>query len=288
MSMGGGGGGSGTQVTRSEPSELQKPFLQDVYSQAQQQFQRGPMQSFPGTYTAAPSDAQLLGEDMLKAASAGQAAAVTGSLFPSFQNALMSPAQAFSDPILQSSLSATLRPLERGASRLLTQAKRDANAAGQLGGTRRGILEGQVIGDYLQQASDAMSKLYSNVYGDITKSRAVTLGLTPEILSAFTTPAQTQLAAGGLDQARRQAALDEQRQKFEFAQQAPAAALNQYANIVAGSILPGRTTVSGIGGRGSALSRGIGGALAGSSLGPALGLTGPQGTLAGAALGLLV
>ena len=286
MSMGGGGGG-GTQVTRSEPSAIQKPFLQDVYSQAQQQFQRGPMQPFPGSYTAAPSDAQLLGEDMLKAASAGQAAAVQGSLFPSFQNALMSPAQAFSDPMLQSSLAASLRPLERGASRLLTQARRDANAAGQLGGTRRGILEGQVIGDYLQQASDAASKLYGSVYGDITKSRAATLGLTPQILSAFTTPAQTQLAAGGLDQARRQAALDEQRQKFEFQQQAPAAALNQYANIVAGSILPGSTTVTGSGGGGSALSRGLGGAMTGGSLASTLGFTGPYGAIAGGILGLL-
>ena len=291
MSMGGGGGG-GTQVTKSEPSEIQKPYLQDVYKQAQSQFQAGPMQVFPGTYTAGPSDEQLLGEDMLRAASAGQASAVSGSLFPSFQNALMSPAQAFADPMLQSSLAAGLRPMEQGASRLLTQARRDAGEAGQLGGTRRGILEGQVIGDYLQQASDAASKLYGNVYGDITKSRAATLGLTPQILSAFATPAQTLMAAGGLDQARRQAAIDEQRQKFEFAQQAPAAALNQYANIAAGSILPGSTTVSGGGGGPSALQRGLGGAmsgyaLGGSGLGTALGMTGPYGALAGAALGLL-
>ena len=285
MSLGGGGGGS--QTTRSEPSEIQAPYLKDVYKQAQQQFQAGPLQTYPGTYTAAPSEAQLTGEEMLKGASAGQAAAVTGSLFPAFQNALMSPAQAFSDPMLQASLTAGLRPMEAGASKLLTQARRDSAQAGQLGGTRRGILERGVISDYLQQASDAASKLYGGVYGDITKSRAATLGLTPQILGAFSTPAQTLMTAGQLEQARRQAAIDEQRQKFEFAQQAPITALNQYANIVAGNILPGSTTVSGGGRSGGGLQGALGGAATGASLASTLGFAGPYGAIAGAALGLL-
>ena len=289
MSMGGGGS---TQTTRSEPSTLQAPYLTDIYSQAQQQFQGGPLQPYPGTYYAAPSDAQLTGEELLKAASAGQASAVSGSLFPGFQSALMSPYEAFSDPMLQQSLTAGLRPLEAGASKLLTQARRDAGEAGQLGGTRRGILEQGVISDYLQKASDTASKLYGDVYGDITKSRAAALAYTPQILSAFGTPAQTMMTAGGFEQARQQQAIDEARAKFEFAQQAPGIALNQYANIAAGSILPGSTTTTGGGGGPSALQSGLGGAmsgyaLGGSELGAALGMTGPWGAAAGGILGLL-
>jgi len=134
--------------------------------------------------------------------------------------------------------------------------------------------------------------LYGDVYGDITKSRAASLAYTPQILSAFGTPAQTMMTAGGFEQARQQQAIDEARAKFEFAQQAPGIALNQYANIAAGSILPGSTTVSGGRGGPSALQSGLGGAmsgyaLGGSGLGAALGMTGPMGAAIGLGLGLL-
>jgi|TARA_R100000995_G_C3474952_1_gene120382 hypothetical protein len=288
----GGGGGGGTQTTRSEPSEIQKPYLQDVYSQAQSQFQGGPMQVYPGDFYAAPSDAQLTGEELLKASSQGQAAAVANSLFPAFQSTLMSPSQAFADPMLQQSLAAGLQPVYKQTQGLLQQARRDSTGAGQLNSDRQALLEQGVIGDYLQKASDTAAKLYGDVYGDISKTRAASLAYTPQILSAFTTPAQTMMTAGALEQARAQQAIDEARSRFEFQQQAPAAALNQYANIVAGSILPGSTTVSGGRGGPSTLQSGLGGAmsgyaLGGSGLGTALGMTGPMGAAIGLGLGLL-
>ena len=286
MSMGGGGGQS--QTTRSEPSEIQKPYLEDMYKQAQAQFQQGPMQAYPDTYTAAPSESQLVGEQLLKTASEGQAAAVSGSLFPAFQNALMSPSQAFSDPMLQQSLTAGLRPIYNQTQGLLQQARRDSTKEGQLNSDRQALLEQGVIGDYLQKASDTAAKLYGDVYGDISKSRAATLGLTPQILGAFSTPAQTLMAAGGMEQARAQQAIDEARSKFEFAQQAPSMSLNQYANIVGGTILPGSTTVSGGGGGGGGgLQGALGGAMSGASLASTLGMAGPYGAIAGGVLGLL-
>tara|TARA_R100001509_G_scaffold80218_1_gene45065 strand:+ start:2670 stop:3530 length:861 start_codon:yes stop_codon:yes gene_type:complete len=285
MSLGGGGGG--TQTTRSEPSEIQRPYLEDVYRQAQSQFRAGPMQTFPGSYTAAPTASQLAAEDLLTGASQGQASFVANSLFPSFQNAIMSPAQVFSDPMLQQSLAAGIRPFEQGASRLLTQARRDANEAGQLGGLRRGLLESEVISDFLQKSSDTAANIYGKAFGDMNRTRAVTLGLAPQILSAFTAPAQTLMSVGNLQQARNQAAIDEARQKFEFAQQAPAAALNQYANIAAGNILPGSTTTTGGGGSRGGLQGALGGAATGASLASTLGFAGPYGAIAGGILGLL-
>jgi len=285
MSMGGGGGQS--QTTRSEPSEIQKPYLEDMYKQAQTQFQQGPMQAFPDTYTAAPSESQLVGEQLLKASSQGQASAIADSLYPAFQNTLMSPSQAFADPMLQQSLTAGLRPIYNQTQGLLQQARRDSTKEGQLNSDRQALLEQGVIGDYLNKASDTAAKLYGDVYGDISKTRAAALAYTPQILSAFSTPAQTMMAAGSMEQARAQQAIDEARSKFEFAQQAPSMSLNQYANIVGGTILPGSTTVSGGGGGGGGLQGALGGAMSGATLGPMLGMTGPYGAMAGAALGLL-
>ena len=277
MSLGGSGG---SQTTRSEPSVLQAPYLQDIYRRAEQQ--SVPLQPYPGRWYAPTSEAQLAGEDLLKASSAGQASAVANSLYPAFQSTLMSPAQAFADPMLQQSLTAGLDPIYKQTQGLLQQARRDATGAGQLDSYRQALLEQGVIGDYLTKASDTAAKLYGDVYGDISKTRAAALAYTPQILGAFSTPAQTMMTAGQLEQARAQQAIDEARGRYEFSQQAPAAALNQYANIVAGSILPGSTTVSGGRGGASGIQQALGGAMSGYAL------TGnPWGAAGGAMLGLL-
>ena len=296
------GSGGGTQVTRVEPSTLQSPYLSDIYRQAQalptQQF-------FPGTTFARPSEETQLAQEMQRQAALGQQTAVSGSLLPAFQGALMSPAQMFTDPLLQQSLAAGLRPYEESASRLLTQARRDAFEAGQGSGDRRALLESEVIGDYLTKAGDVTSQFYGNIYGDALKTRAATLGLAPDIMRSFLTPAATIADIGKQKEAVSQAGIDEAMRRFAFEQAAPSQALSQYANIVGGSILPGSTTTTGGGGGPSDLMKGVGGALTGAALGApltysssaGLGLAGsgtgfmstlgPYGAAAGALIGLL-
>lgn len=281
MSLGGGGGGSsGTQVQRNEPSSVQAPYLTDLYRQAQRQFQAGPQQFFPGQTYAAPSDTTIAAEQAATLAAQAQGQLGLGSIIPGFQQALMSPAQRFQDPMLQQSLAASLRPIEESGARLLQQARRGATQAGQLGGTRQGILEAEVIRDITQKQADVASRLYGDVYGDIVKSQAATLGLAPGIMSTFVNPAQTLGAVGQAQTARAQQPITEAMQRFAFEQAAPGQALQQYGNIVAGTILPGTITSSGGSGGPSALSRGLGGAAAGAAFGP-------YGAAAGAALGLL-
>ena len=102
-------------------------------------------------------------------------------------------------------------------------------------------------------------------------------------------PAQTLAAAvGASEQARSQADINEQIARFNFQQQAPGQSLNQYGNIVAGSILPPSVTSSSAGGGVSDLAATTGGAATGYALGslfPAVG--GPWGAAAGALYGLL-
>tara|TARA_R110000796_G_scaffold148579_2_gene265451 strand:- start:1166 stop:2044 length:879 start_codon:yes stop_codon:yes gene_type:complete len=291
MSFGGGGGGSsGTQVQRSEPSAIQAPYLSDLYRQAQTQFQAGPQQFFPGQTYAAPSDTTLAAEQATRQAALAQGQFGLGSLVPAFQQQLMSPAQRFSDPMLQQSLQASLRPIEESSARLLQQARRGATQAGQLGGTRQGILEAEVIRDMTQKQADVASKLYGDVYGDVLRTQAATLGLAPSIMGTFTQPARTLAAVGQAEDVRAQQPITEAMQRFAFEQQAPSQALGQYGNIVAGTILPGTVTTQGPGTQGPGFAAGaLGGAGIGSLLAPA-GVTGMMNpyVLGGALLGGLL
>ena len=280
MSLGGGGGGSsGTQVQRSEPSRIQAPYLTDLYRQAQTQFQAGPQQFFPGQTYAAPSDTTLAAEQATRQAALAQGQFGLGSLVPAFQQQLMSPAQRFSDPMLQQSLQASLRPIEESGARLLQQARRGATQAGQLGGTRQGILEAEVIRDITQKQADVASKLYGDVYGDVLRTQAATLGLAPSIMGTFTQPARTLATVGQAEDVRAQQPITEAMQRFAFEQQAPSQALGQYGNIVAGSILPGTITTQGPQSSGPGA---LGGAAGAGGLAYALGASNP--VIAGAAI----
>jgi hypothetical protein len=152
----------------------------------------------------------------------------------------------------------------------------------------------------LTKQSDVASKLYGDIYGDALKSRTAALGLSPTIMSSYTTPAQTLAAVGASEQARSQADINEQIARFNFQQQAPSQALNQYGNIVAGSILPPSVTSSSTGGGVSDFASTVGGGLAGATLGSMfttsglagaeagfMSTLGPWGAAAGALYGLL-
>jgi hypothetical protein len=225
----------------------------------------------------------------LRQAAAAQGVFGLGSLVPAFQQQLMSPAQRFQDPMLQQSLQAQLRPIEETGARLLQQARRGANEAGQLGGDRQAILEAEVIRDVAQKQADVASRLYGDVYGDVLRTQAATLGLAPSIMSTFTQPAQTLATVGRAEDVRAQQPITEAMQRFAFEQQAPGQALGQYGNIVAGTILPGTVTTTGPGTQGpGAVAGALGGAGIGSLLaGPGAAALNPY-VLGGALLGGLL
>jgi hypothetical protein len=184
----------------------------------------------------------------------------------------MSPAQRFSDPLLQESLRAGLRPMEESASRLLQQARRDATGAGQLGGTRQGILESEVIKDLLTKQSDVASRLYGDVYGQTLTSQNRALGLVPTAMQSIMSPAASLASIAESQTARAQQPIDEAMQRFAFEQAAPGQALSQYANIAGGTIIPGTQTTTGPGAQGPGA---LGGAAAGGGLAYALGASNP-------------
>jgi hypothetical protein len=270
-----GSGGSQTQTVKQEPYIGQQPYLLDLYSKAKalpvQQF-------FPGQTYASPSDLTFQAEQLAEQAALGPQSTIAGSIVPSIQEQLMSPAQRFSDPLLQESLRAGLRPMEESASRLLQQARRDATGAGQLGGTRQGILESEVIKDLLTKQSDVASRLYGDVYGQTLAAQGRGLGLVPTAMQSIMSPSATLANIAAAQTARAQQPITEAMQRFAFEQAAPGEALDRYANIAAGTILPGTATTTGPGTSGPG---GLAGALGGAGLASSLGI-GAGSTFAGA------
>ena len=108
-------------------------------------------------------------------------------------------------------------------------------------------------------------------------------------MDTFLSPARTIGAIGAQKEALEQKGINEAMQRFAFEQAAPSAAINQYGNIVAGSILPGTVTATTGGGGPSFLEGALGGAASGAAIGSQIGAVGgPMGALAGAILGGLL
>ena len=277
------GSGSNTTTQKADPWAGQQPYLLDLYAKAQnlpvQQF-------FPGQTYATPSDLTYTAEQLAEQAALGPQTSIAGSILPSLEEQLMSPAQRFSDPLLQESLRAALSPMEESASRLLQQTRRGATGAGQLGGTRQGILESEVIKDLLTKQSNVARQLYGDIYGDALTAQGRALGLAPQAMSTIMQPSSTLANIASAQTARAQQPITEAMQRFAFEQEAPGRALSQYANIAGGTILPGTQTTTGPGTSGPGV---VAGALGGAGLGSLL--AGPNGgfmnpyVLGGALLG---
>ena len=274
------GSAPSTQTTKSEPWEGQAPYLRDLYSKAQalptQQF-------FPGQTFATPSDLIYTAEQLAEQAALGPQTTIAGSILPSLREQLKSPLERFSDPLLKESFRAAVSPMEETTSRLLQQTRRDATSAGQLGGTRQGILESEVLKDLLTKQSDVASRLYGDVYGDTLSSQSRALAFAPSAMSTLMQPSASLANIAAAQTARAQQPITEAMQRFAFEQAAPGQALDRYANIAAGTILPGTATTTAPGGQTGGLAGAVGGAGLGSLIpytAPVSGIFGTGATLA--------
>ena len=268
------GSGSQTQTTKSEPWEGQAPYLRDIFSQAQN---LTPQQFYPDQTYANPDDILLRAEQIGEQQALGGQTDIANALVPGFTSLMADPSTRFADPMFQEALRAGTRPMEESASRLLQQARRGATSAGQLGGSRQGILESEVIKDLLTKQSDVASKLYGDVYGDALKSQAVAMQNIPTIMSGLQAPAQTLQQLGNIRTARAQLPIDEAMNRYNFNQNANLANLQNYANLI-GSPIPGTQTTTQPGARSNPLL-GLLGAAGGFMIG------GPSGAAAGFGIG---
>ena len=237
--------GGGTTVQKADPWVGQQPYLRDTWSAAQNLYRGGPMSCYPGTLTAGATPAQLEAEAMARQTGLGSQTDLAANLMAAQNYSLMSPQNLSTNPYLADATTAALRPLFTQTQGLLQQARRDATGAGQLDSDRQALLESNVIGNYLQQAGDVTSKMYSDAYQDAQANQLKALALGPQTLQTSLVPSQTIASIGAMEQARQQQAIDDARARFEFGQQAPGQALRDYTSIVQGTVLPGSQTTTG-------------------------------------------
>ena len=272
MSLGG-GSGSTTQTTKSEPWSAQQPYLRDIFSRAQDL----PIQNFyPNRTFAQPDDLLLRAEQVGEQQAMGGQTDIANALVPGFTSLMADPSTRFQDPMLLKSLEPAFRRIEESSMKGLQQARRDATSKGGLGGTRQGILEAEVLKNMANQQTDIASKLYGDVYGDALKSQAVALQNIPTIMSGLQAPAQSLQDIGNIRTLRAQLPIDEAMQRYSFNQNANLANLQNYANLI-GSPIPGTQTTTQPGAKSNPLMGLLGAGLA-------IGTGNPQ--LAGIGFGL--
>jgi len=237
------GGGSTNTVQKADPWAGQQPYLSRQYSEAQRLLET-PRQFYPDQLIAPMTDTQTQAEALARQTALGSQTDILNQLSQGLGFQLGGTQTALADPFLAGSVEAATRPLLTGAQNLLQQARRGATGTGNLGGTRQGVLEAQVINDFLTKSGDISSRMYSQAYQDAAKRQLAAAQIVPTTLGAFQTPAVTLSSLGAAEQARQQQIIDEARARFEFAQQEPRQRLQDYTQIVSGAILPGGQTTN--------------------------------------------
>jgi hypothetical protein len=235
------GGGGGTQVQKIEPSDLQAPYLSDLYSQSQNLYNQGGITPFPDRTFAPVSDDTINAEAALRRLSAGDQQTMVNNIANAQNFALAGPQNLATNPYLAGATEAALRPIYGQTQGLLQQARRGATGAGQLDGSRQAILEQGVISDYLTKAGDISSKMYSDAYKDAALNQQRALAYSPQTLQTLTTPAATLASLGLAQEGRQQQQIDENMARYMAQQQQPIDAINQY-NAIVGQNTPFNTT----------------------------------------------
>lgn len=269
--MGKSSGGGGTQVQKIEPSDLQAPYLGDLYSQSQNLYNQGGITPFPDRTFAPVSDDTINAEAALRRLSTGDQQAMVNNIANAQNFALAGPQNLATNPYLAGATEAALRPVYGQAQGLLQQARRGATGAGQLDGSRQAILEQGVISDYLTKAGDISSKMYSDAYKDAALNQQRALAYSPQTLQTLTTPASTLASLGLAQEGRQQQQIDENMARYMAQQQQPIDALNQY-NAIVGQNTPFNTTTGTMNAAEPSFGqRALGGAAAGYATSQALG-----------------
>ena len=269
--MGKSSGGGGTQVQKIEPSDLQAPYLGDLYSQSQNLYNQGGITPFPDRTFASVSDDTINAEAALRRLSTGDQQAMVNNIANAQNFALAGPQNLATNPYLAGATEAALRPVYGQAQGLLQQARRGATGAGQLDGSRQAILEQGVISDYLTKAGDISSKMYSDAYKDAALNQQRALAYSPQTLQTLTTPASTLASLGLAQEGRQQQQIDENMARYMAQQQQPIDALNQY-NAIVGQNTPFNTTTGTMNAAEPSFGqRALGGAAAGYATSQALG-----------------
>lgn len=180
--------------------------------------------------------------------------------------ALVSPD---SNPFLQEVINAAIRPArEQLTEQVLPSIGQSFQSSGAFGGSRQGVVEGQAIGDYLNQVTDISAQLYNDNYVRELDRMFSSPQLMSQALNIGMAESQAYNQLGMQEAALDQRVLDNLLAQYEINQVAPFAGLGEASSILsAGGFSSSEASGPSRTGQ-NALTGAAGGAAIGSAFGP--------------------
>lgn len=286
------GGGSKTQTTvqKADPWVGQQPYLTDIMSQGQQNYEAGPASYYPYS-TVAPLSPETLASQQMMLDAASPVAGVAGGAADAVNLATSGQLMyADSNPYLQSAAQGAIRPVVDNFVRNIRPAIGDAAIqGGAYGGARHGIAEGVATDALTRNIYDITSGMYSDAYGQGLQAMMQGVSLAPQTGQFLMQPANMVGQVGAAQDQYAQGLTDADRARWDFEQQRYWDNLQNYASLIYGAPLSPTTTIQAPGPQSNPFTGALGGAAAGAAMYSALGATGPAAPflLAGGGLGAL-
>lgn len=211
--------GNTTTVQKSDPWSGQQPYLEDLFRQAQVQFNNYHPQYFPGQ-TVAPFD-PLQTQAINQTAQVAQNNPTAGNASSAVNNYLggsyLNQQNPYFNQVAQSTLGQVVPQLE------------SQFAAGN-GMNRPGAA--YAVG---QGAASAVGNLAYQDYQNQQANQLKAAFLAPQIQSMPYTDIAQMFNAGAANQSQNQAGINADINKFNFQQSLPFEQMNQYANLISGN-----------------------------------------------------
>jgi hypothetical protein len=289
-----GGGGTNTTTQKSDPWVSQQPYLQDIFSQAQKQYQQPGPQYFPGQTLAPVQPQTQQAQTMAATAATGPMQNLANAGAWGSNYALTTAVDPANNPFFQSAVQGAIRPAVQAftdAGGPLSQIRNDATSAGQYGGTRMGIGEGIATSRLQQQVLDTAAGMGNTAYNEGLTAQGRALAFLPGVQQTAAAPATTLDTVGQQVQQQQQNVINDAIARWNYQQTLPQQKLSQFQNVVQGQY-GGQAVTQAPTPQGNPLMSGLGGAVGGYALGSALGgaangaVYGPWGAAAGALIGL--
>jgi len=288
------GGGKTTSTTQNySPAEAAnraqvQNTAEELYKQTASTIANSP---YPGAQVVPLNQDQLTGQNLTKTAANTMAGQTIPQLTDATKFGLSDVLDVNSNPYLQSTIAASVRPITESftdAGGVMSSIRNNSIAnGGQGNSSRQGIAEGIAAGRYAQAIGDTASKVATDGYGKGLDTFSRIYGLTPQTMQAMTMPGSAYSAVGQQNQNMAQAQENYLGDSRNWDLNSGWVPLQNWANLVYGAGSSGSTaSTSGGGGSSGGVQGAMGGAMAGAQLGSVVpGIGTGIGAIGGAILG---
>ena len=230
------GGGGSTETAVREPWTEIQPYLKDIYSEAAGQYESYRPEFYPGQTQAGFSPDQLAAQAGIRDFALQGAPAIMNPALSAYQYGTGSSIlDVANNPYIQGMAQGAVSDVMAGLAPEMANIRSGAIQSGGYGGSRQGIAEGMALAGAADAATRAAADIYGQAYGQGLDAQGRTLGMTGDLLRAGFAPYGALSTSGAEQQAAQQALINDAMARYEFEQNLPYNALNQYMSTISGT-----------------------------------------------------